>query len=193
MSTPRERRIAASRTTVISGALFAVALSLGVIGYLRYTRPPPVPPTSAQPNARPSPDSPAKSLPPVTAQPPSGNTPTQGAEIRKLPDADRTVVPKTGANDGGKKMPPVSPVEPGAAQTRARPPVQTAPTTSGVRRDAKADSSSKSSAPAPAVPQIGLSGEPRPTTAICERIFAKLSLGQVALTTVEQRQLPGCW
>lgn len=44
------------------------------------------------------------------------------------------------------------------------------------------------SAPTPPRP-LAESGQ---TTAICERLFAKLSLGNVVLTEAEQKQLPGC-
>lgn len=78
--------------------------------------------------------------------------------------------------------------EPVAAQPQPPAPVAKAP---DKRTPSKAVPSGPPAA-SPTAPKSRGTGEPRASSDTCERLFAKLSLGNAVLTETEQKLLPGC-
>ena len=116
--------------------------------------------------------------------------------------------PPSPALGGTKPTPPdpatsapadsVKPPAMGTGDTNAAPPAATAAEPPPVARKAEKRAAPKSKAGD--TPSSGPSastrsrnpGETRQTSDVCERLFAKLSLGNAVLTETEQKQLPGC-
>ncbi len=164
------------RAAVIGGILLALALLLGGMGYTKFMRPSAapagkeMPAATTLPSPQPTATPPAAAVPSVALPPASERAPAATPQARMQAPAVTASVP-----DG-------NPVTSTAA----------APLAGNKRPDAKPDKGSVPRTPASGTVKPSRPDEPRQTSAVCERLFAKLSLGNAVLTETEQKQLPAC-
>lgn len=176
-----------SRWWVLGLLLLLTALTVGGMAYFGATRTAsdaasgsastPAPTQATQPPFGPAQPAPAKVSDTAVAAPaettkPASSTPTAAAPKPTAAPAARSA---TSA--------PVPNLNEAPAPTAKNP---------EKRSTAKSSSSSAQTGTPPAATPPRSPTERGQTTAICERLFAKLSLGNAVLTEAEQKQLPGC-
>ena len=173
---PAEPKTDRRRSAVIGGSLLALALVLGGVGYTKFMRPSAAPAGDAVPAATTMP------APQPTTSPPAATPPT--AAVPPATERAPAATPQTQT-----PAPPVAASVPDGGPATSTP---VAPLARVKRPDAKPDKGNGTHPSASAAVKPGHPSEVRQTSAVCERLFAKLSLGNAVLTETEQKQLPAC-